>query len=93
MNLFCRVGLSLAALGLALPAVADDAAKKPALGAETRAWLTLQQSGQQASGAPRPMPGEMADSVYQRYLDSFKQPIPAEFKRQSASETGNANGK
>ena len=39
------------------------------------------------------MPGEMADSVYQRYLDSFKQPIPAEFKRQSASETGNANGK
>ena len=93
MNLFCRVGLCVAALGLVLPAVADEAATKPLLGAETRAWVELQQSGQQASGAPRPMPGEMADSVYQRYLESFKQPIPAEFKRQSASETGNANGK
>ena len=93
MNLFCRVGLCVAAFGLVLPAVADEAATKPLLGAETRAWVELQQSGQQASGAPRPMPGEMADSVYQRYLESFKQPIPAEFKRQSASETGNANGK
>lgn len=66
--------------------------QKP-LGDESKAWLQLQNSGSQAATGPRPMPGEIADNVYQRYLDSFKQPIPAEFKRQSAGGSGDESGK
>lgn len=56
--------------------------------AETRSWIELQISGKQAASGPRPMPGEIASNVYQRYVDSFKQPIPAEFKRQSTESGG-----
>ena len=55
---------------------------------ETRSWIELQISGKQAASGPRPMPGEIASNVYQRYVDSFKQPIPAEFKRQSTESGG-----
>lgn len=88
---FSILALVMAAATAALPVAAAEA-QKP-LGDEAKAWVDLQQSGQQASGAPRPMPGEIADSVYQRYVDSFKQPIPAEFKRQSSGDSGNASGK
>ena len=85
---------TLAAILLALPFAAG--AEPPAqaeqnqTGAESRAWVDLQKSGKQASGAARPMPGEIADHVYQRYADSFKQPIPAKFKRQSAGASGDS---
>ena len=78
------------AAGLPLAAVAADASKP--LGAEAKAWIDLQKSGTQASGTPRPMPADIADKVYQRYADSFKQPIPVEFKRQSTGDSGNASG-
>lgn len=61
--------------------------------AETRSWIELQKSGKQSAGGPRPMPGEIAGNVYQRYVDSFKQPIPAEFKRQSSESSGESGGK
>ena len=79
-------------LMLALPLVAVAAEAPQPVGEESKAWLQLQNSGQQAANGPRPMPGEMADHVYQRYLDSFKQPIPAEFKRQSTSDSANGSG-
>ena len=81
----------LALAVLPLTVTAEDS-KKP-LGEESKAWIDLQKSGTQASGAPRPMPGDIADKVYQRYADSFKQPIPAEFKRQSTGDSGDASGK
>lgn len=56
--------------------------------AETRTWIELQIGGKKSAGGPRPMPGEIASNVYQRYVDSFKQPIPAEFKRQSSESSG-----
>lgn len=84
--------LALVAAAL-LPLAAAAAEPKKPLGDETKAWVDLQTSGQRASGAARPMPGEIADNVYQRYLDSFKQPIPAEFKRQSTDESGSGGGK
>lgn len=77
-------------LALVLPLAAHAADAKKPLGAESKAWVELQKSGKQASPVPKPMPGEIADNVYQRYADSFKQPIPAEFKRQSA---GDGSGK
>lgn len=83
------LAIALAA-GLPLAASAADASKP--LGDEAKAWIDLQKSGKQASGTPRPMPADIADKVYQRYADSFKQPIPAEFKRQSTGDSGNASG-
>lgn len=53
--------------------------------AATRSWVDLQISGTAAVGTAQPLPGEVADAVYMRYLRSFSQPIPAEFKRPSAS--------
>ncbi|MBX6421465.1 MAG: DUF3613 domain-containing protein [Nevskia sp.] len=62
-------------------------------GSETNAWLAAQIAS--TSGTPRPMPGEVASRVYQRYLDSFTHPIPEEYGRQgfiggggSASSSG-----
>lgn len=83
---FYRHALAALLLAAALPAAAQEPTPPAVVpGAESRAWMELQQSGTEASGATRPLPGEIADNVYQRYADSFKQPIPAEFKRQSAS--------
>jgi len=55
----------------------------PAVGTDTRAWLELQRSGAASTPQVQPVPGEVADKVYQRYLNSFDQPIPAEFDRES----------
>jgi len=91
MNRPARI-LLLAAV-MALPLGVQAAEEVKPMGEQTKAWVELQKGGQQASGAPRPMPGEIADNVYQRYADSFKLPIPAEFKRQSTgSSGGSGNG-
>ena len=82
--------LVLALAVLPLTVVAEEQ-QKP-LGDESKAWIELQKGGTQASGAARPMSADIADKVYQRYADSFKQPIPAEFKRQSTGDSGNASG-
>lgn len=90
---FSAAGLVALLIAALLPLAAAAAEPPKPIGKETKTWIDLQTSGKQASGAPRPMPGEMADNVYQRYLDSFKQPIPAEFKRQSTEDSGNGGGK
>lgn len=56
---------------------------RPPSGVETRAWLDLQKSGAVAAGDDRPMSGEVADRVYQRYLDSHTRAIPETFKRET----------
>ena len=62
MNTFLRAAGLLLALGLSARATAAEApAPPPPLGAETKEWLRLQNSGEQAANGPRPMPGEMAD--------------------------------
>ena len=91
MKHFLPSSLSLLALLMVLPQASADGQQKP-LGAQATAWIELQQSGSQASEVARPMPGDIAESVYQRYADSFKQPIPAEFKRQSTGSSDNASG-
>lgn len=77
----------LVALLLSGPALA--AGELPAgVGDDTRAWLELQASGNAAQAAPRPMPGEVADKVYQRYLDSFENRVPDSFDRESFVSSG-----
>jgi hypothetical protein len=61
-----------------------QADERPApIGSDTRAWLQLQSSGQAAGSELRGLPGEVADKVYQRYVDSFAHPIPVTFPRDS----------
>lgn len=77
--------LLLAATVAALLSTAATAAQdpKPGEGAQTRAWVELQKSD--ANKAPvRGLPGEVADRVYQRYLQSFTRPIPERFERDRA---------
>ncbi len=60
-----------------------EQAQAPVVGTDTRAWLELQRSGAASAPQVQPVPGEVADKVYQRYLNSFDQPIPAQFDRES----------
>jgi Flp pilus assembly protein TadD len=41
--------------------------------------IELQRNGSAASATPRPIAGDVADMSYQRYLDTFKRPIPERF--------------
>lgn len=58
------------------------ASQRP-LGSSTRAWTDLQRNNTAALGWARPLPGDAADKIYQRYLNSFGQPIPDAFGRKS----------
>lgn len=78
-------------LTLLAPAVASAGSVAP-LGTHTRAWLELQKSGDAAGGPVRPLPGEVADKVWNRYLNSFGQPIPAGFQRERFVGGGGSGG-
>ena len=67
---------------------ADAGTQLPRVGADTRAWLDLQTSAASQVPDVRPVPGEVADQVYQRYVNSFKFPIPEEFKRDKFVQQG-----
>ncbi|MGH8456450.1 MAG: DUF3613 domain-containing protein [Stenotrophobium sp.] len=81
-------------LACALPfaAFAQSSDSPYHLGDDVRAWTDLQVSGSASLNQPRPMPGEIADEIYDRYLQSFKQPIPEQFGRQSFVGAGGAGG-
>ena len=71
----------------------DSPAKAAAVPGSAQEWLSLQAAGTAASSEPRPMPGEVADAVYERYVNSFKHPIPDQFRRQSTGgDTGGQGG-
>ena len=54
-------------------------------GQQTRAWLAAQRTPAKTAPA-RGMPGEAADRVYQRYLQSFTRPIPERFERERTGD-------
>ncbi len=64
-------------------ALAQAEQQQAPVGTDTRAWLELQRSGAASSPEVQPVPGEVADKVYQRYLNSFDQPVPPRFDRES----------
>ncbi|NKF21425.1 DUF3613 domain-containing protein [Solimonas marina] len=71
---------------------ATPAAPELAIGADARAWLDLQKSpSAQVMNTP-PVPGEVATEVYQRYVNSFKHPIPEKFSRESYVQSGSSGG-
>lgn len=75
----------------------SDSATAPAapaagqgFGAQTRYWLSTQTSGANAVTESRPMAGEVATMVYQRYLNSFTHPIPERYEADTFSTQGSA---
>ena len=97
MNRLTMRAASLLLLSLFLPlcAVAQPAPpaeETEAPGTQTQSWVDLQVSNNAALGAARPMPGEVADQVYQRYLKSFTHPIPEYFQRDNFVQGGGSGG-
>ncbi|MEQ1439610.1 DUF3613 domain-containing protein [Fontimonas sp. SYSU GA230001] len=78
---------ALMMLGLPLAALAAEP-REPAVGDDTRTWLEYQESGRAAPPDVRPMPGEVADKVYQRYLQSFEHKIPERYERERFVSSG-----
>lgn len=78
------------------PAPAATSAAAPVqgqgFGSQTRFWLATQTSGVSAVTEERPMPGEAATLVYQRYLTSFTHPIPERYESDSFSVSGGGGG-
>ncbi len=66
-----------------------EAAKAVPFGVATRSWTDLQAGGSAASSEARPLPGDAAKNVYERYANSFKQPIPDKFDRESFATKAN----
>ncbi|HWU68337.1 MAG TPA: DUF3613 domain-containing protein [Stenotrophobium sp.] len=83
--------LSCLLLLLPLSAWAASNADAPYhVGDEVRAWTALQDSNSASVDTVRPMPGEISDLIYARYLKSFEQAIPEHFDRESF--VGNGGG-
>jgi hypothetical protein len=61
-------------------------------GSQTRLWLATQTSGTASVSEARPMPGEVATLVYQRYLNSFTHPIPERYSSESFKASGTGGG-
>ncbi len=81
----------LMALFLCAPLLAASAiaAEPQPVGDQTRHWVDLQTSGTVASPEERTLPGEIAERSYQRYAESFSQPIPETFAREGfVSDSG-----
>lgn len=60
------------------PAPSDGKPARREIGDATRALVRMQAAGTYAAPA-RPMLGDQAGLAYQRYLESFKYPIPERF--------------
>jgi|GEM_PF-1813122 len=80
------LGSSYASLVLA--ADSGEAVPGAAFGSQTEAWLSMQLNPAYTANDPRPIPGEVANKTYVRYLNSFSHPIPEQFERQSFSSSG-----
>lgn len=84
--------LMILALTMPFAAMADDKDANYRLGEEVRAWTDLQKSGAASTPTAQPMPGEIADKVYDRYLKTFDTPIPQTFERESFVGGGSGGG-
>lgn len=72
-------------LVLALAAGVAAAADNDVRGQQTHAWVAAQKNPAKTAPA-RGLPGEAADRVYQRYLQSFTRPIPERFERERTGD-------
>ncbi|MDB5985097.1 MAG: hypothetical protein JWR16_150 [Nevskia sp.] len=61
-------------------------------GSQSDVWLSMQMNPAYTANDPRPIPGEVANRTFVRYLDSFSHPIPEQFERESFSSSGGGGG-
>lgn len=95
-----RGWMMIAACTLPFAALAQDKPAAPApaaaaapvagqgFGSQSRYWLATQASGASSVTDERPMPGEAASLVYQRYLNSFTHPIPERYEADTFTTGG-----
>ncbi|MDD2091599.1 DUF3613 domain-containing protein [Pseudomonas guariconensis] len=76
-------------LSCPLLAQAEDPPRRPPPETAAEAWLRVQASNQQASPKPQRQSAKERELSLQRWLDSYKYPIPDAFRYQSMSTTGN----
>lgn len=69
---------ALLTLGIT-PALAAGSPSQPPVGEQTRSLLQAQRDGSHASTHSQNLSAEAAKLAYQRWLNSFKQPIPDSF--------------
>lgn len=62
-------------------------------GDATHGLLAMQREGDLASRTPRPLAGDVASLSYQRYLDSFKHPIPEKFTTTVSKSGSGSSGR
>ncbi|OLY71552.1 hypothetical protein AU074_15440 [Pseudomonas sp. ATCC PTA-122608] len=82
---------SLALLTLPLTVVAVEPGPSSPQQKQTETWLTLQSSGQVASPAQQKASAAERDLATQRWLDSFKHPIPEYFDQKVGGQTQGSN--
>ncbi|MGY0699579.1 DUF3613 domain-containing protein [Bordetella bronchiseptica] len=75
----------------AAPAAAAPAPDDGAVGAVTRGLLAAQADGRRA-GPGLPLQGQVASAAWQRYLESFSQPIPQWFGERIEDNVGGSGG-
>lgn len=54
----------------------------------TKAWLDAQRGGQLASAQRQPLSGPVMEKIYERYVKSFGQAIPAQYQHTEGFTTG-----
>ncbi|MGB3127251.1 MAG: DUF3613 domain-containing protein [Pseudomonas sp.] len=82
---------SLAALALPLSVMAIEPGPSSPQQAVTESWLTLQSSGKVASTTPQKASAAERDQAAQRWLESFKHPIPEYFEQKVGGKTEGSN--
>lgn len=84
-------GIALVCALSANGAHAQSEAPASEIGHSTNALLDLQRSNR-AAASPQPIDGAAGTYAYQRYLESFKTPIPAWFGTMSTTGGGSGGG-
>lgn len=86
-----RYFASLALLALPLTTMAIEPGPSSPQQQNTETWLTLQSSGQAASPTQQKASAAERDLATQRWLDSFKHPIPEYFDQKVGGQTQGSN--
>ncbi|MBF8723723.1 DUF3613 domain-containing protein [Pseudomonas guariconensis] len=79
--------MTLALVASPLPALADEPLRQAPPDSAAEAWLRVQASNQQASPRVQVQTAAERDASMQRWLDSYKYPIPEVFRWQKVSSS------
>jgi hypothetical protein len=82
---------SLAVLALPMSVMAIEPGPSSPQQALTEQWLTLQSTGSAASQKPQKASADERDRANQRFLDSYKYPIPEYFEQKVGGKTEGSN--